>query len=176
MPMSTYYLKTSLTRAALTEKFRQHTLLEIKHPNNNPQTEKYFSGTVSEEEAWLCSIRPEYKLSPYLHVRFRGIEQEMYLMLAPRMYTNAAFPLLLFLFSGAATYLLYRLFAIWNMEAFTMMEFWVLAPIMMILLSFIVVRGINYQKSQETTLDFMRKLCDAEVVKKEDVPVVFLLR
>jgi hypothetical protein len=174
--MSTYYLKTNLTRAALTEKFRQHTLLEIKHPDNSPLTEKYFSGTVSEEEAWLCSIKPEYKLSPYLQVRFRGIEQEMYLMVAPRMFTNAAFPLLLFLFCGAAAYLLYKLIAIWNLEAFTMMEFWVLAPILIILLGFSVARNIAYRKSRETTLDFMRKFCDAEVVKKEDVPVVFHLR
>ena len=174
--MPTYYLKTKLTRAALIEKFRQHTLLEIKHANNNPNTEKFFSGTVSEEEAWLSNITAKHQLSPYIQVLFRGLEHEMYLFLTPRMYTNAALPLLLTLFCGTSFYLLYRLFAVWKWQALNMMEFWVLAPILLLLFVFVLYRRFVFRKSKENTLDFIRNLCDAEVVKKEDVPGVFLLR
>ncbi|MBU6324209.1 MAG: hypothetical protein KJS92_01880 [Bacteroidetes bacterium] len=174
--MRTYYLKTKLTRAALIEKFRQHTLLEIKHAYNNPHTEKFFSGTVSDEEAWLSSITVKYRLSPYIQVLFRGIEEDMYLVLTPRMYSNAAFPLLLSLFSGTSLYLLYRLFAVWKWQALNMMEFWVLAPVLLFLSVFMLLRRLAFSKSKECTLDFVRTLCDAEVVKKEDVPGVFLLR
>lgn len=174
--MSTYYLKTKLTRAALIDKFRQHTLLEIKHANNNPNTEKFFSGTISDEEAWLSSITVKHRLSPYMQVLFRGIEEDMYMLLTPRMYTNAAFPLLLTLFSGTSIYLLYRLFAVWKWQALNMMEFWVLAPILLLLLVFMLLRRLAFRKTKENSLDFIRTLCDAEVVKKEDVPGVFLLR
>jgi hypothetical protein len=174
--MRTYYLKTKLTRAALRETFRQHTLLVVKHANNNPNTEKFFSGTVSDEEAWLCNITAKHPLSPYIQVLFRGIEEDMYLIVTPRMYTNAALPLLLSLFCGTSSYLLYRLFVVWKWQSLGMMEFWVLAPILMLLLVFMLLRRRAFLKSRESTLDFIRILCDAEVVKKEDVPGVFLLR
>ncbi len=174
--MRTYYLKTPMSRDALHETIRQHTLLEVKHPNNNAITEKYFSGTISAEEAWLSSINPKLQLSPYIQVQFRGIEQDMYLIVTPRMYSNAAFPLLLTLFCSTSLYLLYRLFAVWQLEALGMMEFWILAPVLLLLLGFMTARRLAFRTSRETTLDFIRKLSDAEVVKKEDVPGVFLLR
>jgi len=174
--MHTYYLKTGMSRQALTGKFREHTFLEEKNAIQHKGTEKYFSGSISEEEAWLCSIHPKYRLSPYMQVLFRGIEEDMYLILTPRIYSNAALPLLMVLFCAAACYLLYRLFAVWHFEALRMMEFWVLAPVLMLMIGFVMAQRIRFRKSQELTLDFMREFCAAEVIKKEDIPGVFLLR
>jgi hypothetical protein len=173
---NTLYLKTDNTRQEVLGRIRQHTLLETKDYKNDPSTKKFFRGELSEEEAWLTTIDPKARLAPHIHVRLRGIEHEMFLLVNLRMHGNMAFPIFLFLFFGGAAWLLFKQFSIWGNEAFSRAEVWLLAPIALLLVAFMLWRWLRFRRDAENTLDFIRGLTEADLVKEEDVPVVFRLR
>jgi len=173
---STVYLKTDIPRNELLDRFRKHTYLEERGYKNDPADKKFFRGTLSNEEVWLTCLPGRERLAPNIHIRLRGIEHEMYLLLNMRMYGNIALPVLFLLFFGGAAYLLYRLFSFYGPFAAQLPEFWVLAPVVFILAIWIISTQIRFRRTREQTIDFIRGLTEGDVVNEADIPGVFLLR
>jgi hypothetical protein len=173
---STVYLKTDIPRNELLERFRKHTYLEEKGYENDPADKKFFRGTISNEEVWLTCLPGRERLVPNIHVRLRGIEHDMYLLVNMRLYGNIALPVLFMLFFGGTAYLVFRLFAFYGPFALQRPEFWVLAPVALTLAIWILASQIRFRRTRERTIDFIRGMTESDIVNESDIPGVFLLR
>lgn len=174
-PFQSYNLKTNLNRFALERLLLDITYLSDENYKKTKNAKQYFYGSVSKEDFSLETIADEHRLVSYVSGTFKGADEDMFVVLHLKA------------FSFRRIYVVLLLFLILCL-GFLVSQLWQYGPLVfkeptsiifiamtIALFGYLFIKCLRFWKIVSNSLSFFKGLFQADLVSKNDIPVVFRL-
>jgi hypothetical protein len=172
-PFHDTILKTNLDRFQVSKEIAFNTFLSDAGYKKSDGAQKFYFGTVSEDEFDLESIAGNQKLVNYCSGTIRGVENEIYIFCRfgafryRRIYIGMILFLLVAFSKLAFDFVKYGLQGMG--QTFSILLFIIFCA----LLAFMVYSCSQFAKKRQASVDFFRGMTQSDVIQDADVPRIF---